>query len=114
MLTATKDRLLPATITGSLPRPSWFTENLGSRSFLEAMVSTALARLRAVGRVERDGFAVVVAELHDEADIGRADGDGVGRRAGIDCRESGEGAVAVECAVGQRRIADDVVEHDVI
>ena len=40
MLRATKDITLPTTITGSLPRPSWFTENLGARSFMEAMVST--------------------------------------------------------------------------
>jgi 5-methyltetrahydropteroyltriglutamate--homocysteine methyltransferase len=31
--------MLPTTITGSLPRPSWYTENLGTRHFLEAMVS---------------------------------------------------------------------------
>jgi 5-methyltetrahydropteroyltriglutamate--homocysteine methyltransferase len=30
--------MLPTTIIGSLPRPSWYTENLGTRSFLEAMV----------------------------------------------------------------------------
>ena len=40
MLRATKDIILPTTITGSLPRPSWFVENLGSRSFMEAMVSS--------------------------------------------------------------------------
>ncbi len=39
MLRATKDLMLPTTITGSLPRPSWYTENLGQRSFLEAMVN---------------------------------------------------------------------------
>jgi 5-methyltetrahydropteroyltriglutamate--homocysteine methyltransferase len=39
MLRATKDIMLPTTITGSLPRPSWFTQNLGSRSFLDAMVN---------------------------------------------------------------------------
>jgi 5-methyltetrahydropteroyltriglutamate--homocysteine methyltransferase len=39
MLRATKDIMLPTTITGSLPRPSWYTENLGARSFLEAMVN---------------------------------------------------------------------------
>ncbi len=38
MLKATADTLLPTTITGSLPRPSWYTENLGNRSFLDAMV----------------------------------------------------------------------------
>src|SRR5919198_1058164 len=39
MLRATKDIILPTTITGSLPRPSWYTENLGTRHFLEAMVT---------------------------------------------------------------------------
>src|SRR6516165_10493869 len=38
MFRATKDIKLPTTITGSLPRPSWYTENLGTRHFLEAMV----------------------------------------------------------------------------
>jgi 5-methyltetrahydropteroyltriglutamate--homocysteine methyltransferase len=31
--------MLPTTITGSLPRPSWYTQNLGARSFLDAMVN---------------------------------------------------------------------------
>ena len=39
MLRATKDVVLPTTITGSLPRPSWYTQNLGARSFLDAMVN---------------------------------------------------------------------------
>src|SRR5215510_1998572 len=38
MLRATAGKLLPTTITGSLPRPSWYTENLGIKSFLDAMV----------------------------------------------------------------------------
>jgi len=38
MFRATDKIVLPTTVTGSLPRPSWFTENLGARSFLEAMV----------------------------------------------------------------------------
>ena len=40
MLKATADKVLPTTITGSLPRPSWYTENLGTRSFLDAMVTS--------------------------------------------------------------------------
>ena len=40
MLRATANSILPTTITGSLPRPSWYTENLGLRTFLEAMVET--------------------------------------------------------------------------
>ena len=39
MYCGTKDIMLPTTITGSLPRPSWYTENLGTRMFLDAMVS---------------------------------------------------------------------------
>jgi 5-methyltetrahydropteroyltriglutamate--homocysteine methyltransferase len=37
---ATDGKLLPTTIIGSLPRPSWYTENLGPRTFLEAMVNS--------------------------------------------------------------------------
>jgi 5-methyltetrahydropteroyltriglutamate--homocysteine methyltransferase len=40
MFKASLDKILPTTITGSLPRPSWYTENLGIRSFLDAMVTT--------------------------------------------------------------------------
>lgn len=38
MYTATAATLLPTTITGSLPRPSWYTQNLGARDFRDAMV----------------------------------------------------------------------------
>src|SRR5919201_1712337 len=38
MYTATAKVVLPTSIIGSLPRPSWYTENLGSRDFREAMV----------------------------------------------------------------------------
>ena len=38
MLNASAGKTLPTTIIGSLPRPSWYTENLGTRSFLDAMV----------------------------------------------------------------------------
>src|SRR5712691_2441227 len=37
MLKATAGRVLPTTVTGSLPRPSWYTENLGLKSFVDAM-----------------------------------------------------------------------------
>ncbi len=40
MLRVTKDIVLPTTITGSLPRPSWYTVNQGPRSFLDAMVNS--------------------------------------------------------------------------
>jgi 5-methyltetrahydropteroyltriglutamate--homocysteine methyltransferase len=38
MYSATRGVVLPTTIIGSLPRPSWYTENLGRRQFREAMV----------------------------------------------------------------------------
>jgi 5-methyltetrahydropteroyltriglutamate--homocysteine methyltransferase len=37
MLNATRDRLLPTTITGSYPRPHWFTETLRGRAFKDAL-----------------------------------------------------------------------------
>ena len=40
MLKATADLSLPTTIIGSLPRPSWFTENLGTDSFLRSMMNS--------------------------------------------------------------------------
>jgi len=41
MFTATAGVVLPTTIIGSLPRPGWYTQNLGSRDFREAMVDRA-------------------------------------------------------------------------
>ncbi len=38
MYKATAGIVLPTTITGSLPRPNWYTQNLGARNFREAMV----------------------------------------------------------------------------
>jgi 5-methyltetrahydropteroyltriglutamate--homocysteine methyltransferase len=40
MYKASANVLLPTSIIGSLPRPSWYTAVLGSQSFLEAMVSS--------------------------------------------------------------------------
>ena len=38
MYTATAGLVLPTSIIGSLPRPSWYTQNLGARDFRDAMV----------------------------------------------------------------------------
>ena len=38
MYTATAGVVLPTSIIGSLPRPGWYTQNLGARDFREAMV----------------------------------------------------------------------------
>ena len=37
MLNATRDLVLPTTITGSYPRPAWFTEDLHRRAFKDAL-----------------------------------------------------------------------------
>jgi len=41
VLTATKDLVLPTTVTGSWPRPSWFTGNLFERPFSSGMADVA-------------------------------------------------------------------------
>src|SRR3954471_15374676 len=41
MLTATKDLILPTTVTGSWPRPTWYTHNLLRRAFSEGMSDVA-------------------------------------------------------------------------
>jgi len=56
MFKATKDKKLPATITGSLPRPIWYTENLGHRPFRDALGDTRFREqyVDAVGAYVRD------------------------------------------------------------
>ena len=39
MYRASADLVMPTSIIGSLPRPSWYTVQLGRQSFLEAMVN---------------------------------------------------------------------------
>ena len=41
MYTATKDLTLPTTVTGSWPRPVWFTGNLDGKPFSTAMADVA-------------------------------------------------------------------------
>jgi len=40
MLKATAGLTLPTTVIGSLPRPTWFTENMGTDSFLRRMMNS--------------------------------------------------------------------------
>jgi 5-methyltetrahydropteroyltriglutamate--homocysteine methyltransferase len=39
MYKATAQVMLPTSIIGSLPRPSWYTASLGKQNFLEAMMN---------------------------------------------------------------------------
>ena len=59
MYRATADVVMPTSLIGSLPRPSWFTENFGMRTFMQAMADT---RYR-----EQDTDAVAVYLLDQEA-----------------------------------------------
>ena len=63
MLKATAGKVMPTTVIGSLPRPSWYTENLGLKSFLDAMVISRFReqyvdtlRSNAVMVMDVDGF----------------------------------------------------------
>src|SRR5262245_50514149 len=40
MYKASANKVLPTSIIGSLPRPTWYTAALGNHSFLEAMVNS--------------------------------------------------------------------------
>src|SRR5581483_741058 len=77
MFTATRDLVLPTTVTGSWPRPRWYTGRLGGRSLTTAMkdvvyreqLSDALATL--LGDQERAGLDILTHGdyFHDE-DLG--------------------------------------------
>ena len=56
MFKATDGITLPTSVIGSLPRPAWYRENLGTRNFRTAMVSTSFREqyLDAVSTYLRD------------------------------------------------------------
>ena len=77
MLRATKNIVMPTTITGSLPRPSWYTQNLGMRSFLDAMVNNQFREqyVDTVGiylhEQEMAGLDIVTdGDAHFDSDVG--------------------------------------------
>ena len=77
MLRATKDLKLPTTITGSLPRPAWYTENLGARTFLDAMVTNQFrdqytdAVMIYLKQQELAGLDIVTdGDAHFDSDVG--------------------------------------------
>ena len=77
MLRATKDVVLPTTITGSLPRPSWYTKNIGTQSFVEAMVNNQFREqyVDTVGiylhEQEMAGLDIVTdGDAHFDSDVG--------------------------------------------
>src|SRR4030095_1671940 len=56
MLNATRDLVLPTTITGSYPRPAWVTEGLGDSAFREQYFDAAACLMR---EQERAGLDIV-------------------------------------------------------
>ncbi len=77
MYKATAGIVLPTTITGSLPRPTWYTQNLGGRNFREAMVDRFYREqyLDAVSAFVRDqetaGLDIVTdGDCRFDADVG--------------------------------------------
>ena len=136
MYTVTRDRPLATTITGSLPRPGWFVENLRGRAFLEAIGTDyryreqyfdAVAAL--VNDQVRAGLDIVTdGDMRFDTDIGgrawfgylfeRMDGLGdIGMRHGGSewaARPSGEGgADPVEAGVARVNVPGDIL-HEVM
>jgi 5-methyltetrahydropteroyltriglutamate--homocysteine methyltransferase len=70
MFTVSENKPLATTITGSLPKPLWFTENLRGRPFLEAMGSDYQFREQYFDAV----MAVISDQIRAGLDIG-TDGD---------------------------------------
>jgi len=75
VLTATKDRILPTTVTGSWPRPTWYTNSLHGRPFSDAMTDVVFreqftdAVCCVVDDQERAGLDIVTnGDYHLDAD----------------------------------------------
>ncbi len=76
MFTTTADRLLPTTVTGSWPRPTWFTSGLWGRSLSDALLDISYreqlldAVSVVVGEQERAGLDVVTnGDFHLDPDL---------------------------------------------
>src|SRR2546423_1262114 len=77
MTKVTDSLTLPTTITGSLPRPSWYTEQIGQRAFRDAIADTRFREqyTDAVGTFIRDqeraGLDIVTdGDARFDADVG--------------------------------------------
>ena len=76
MFTATADRVLPTTVTGSWPRPTWFDAGLWGRSLSDALVDISYreqlldAVSVVVGEQERAGLDIVTnGDYHLDPDL---------------------------------------------
>jgi 5-methyltetrahydropteroyltriglutamate--homocysteine methyltransferase len=76
MFTATDGLLLPTSVTGSWPRPVWFTENLAGRSLSDALLDTRYrdeftdAVATVISDQERAGLDILTnGDYHCDADL---------------------------------------------
>ena len=97
MLKATAGKIMPTTITGSLPRPHWFVQNLQGRPFSVAMTDIAF----------REQYTdAVAAYLSDQMRAGLdllTDGDArCGPRAAQRLHRGHQSLAAPRCARGGR------------
>src|ERR1041385_3438411 len=76
MFTATADRVLPTTVTGSWPRPAWFDAGLWVRSLSDALLDISYrgqlldAVSVVVGEQERAGLDIVTnGDFHLDPDL---------------------------------------------
>ena len=82
MLTATKDLMLPATVTGSWPRPRWYDGGLWGRPLDTALLDVRFreqfldAHATVIADQERAGLDVLIVAVHYEPyDLSRLDED---------------------------------------
>src|SRR5690348_18276625 len=76
MFTTTADRVLPTTVTGSWPRPTWFTSGLWGRTLSDALLDISYreqlldAVSVVVGEQERAGLDIVAnGDYHLDPDL---------------------------------------------
>ena len=105
MYKATAGKTLPTSIIGSLPRPQWYVENLGRKTFIEAMVNSAWREqyTDAVSCFLRDqetaGLDVVTdGDAHYDVEVGGHSWISypVGRMGGYDAEYHPSPAVAIQ------------------
>jgi 5-methyltetrahydropteroyltriglutamate--homocysteine methyltransferase len=120
MFTTTADRILPTTVTGSWPRPTWFTAGLWGRSLSDALLDISYreqlldAVSVVVGEQERAGLDIVTnGDYHLDPDLAGLSWmrypleriDGLDQRqsvAATDSREQPPGTLLAEVASAWR------------
>ena len=66
MFTTTADRILPTTVTGSWPRPTWFTAGLWGRALSDARIRESLPKAT-LARYRSDEYFATYASRYPNA-----------------------------------------------